>query len=449
MKFLKKYQLDDRRLNDDSILVTDEYAPSPTSTKPIPNNLVIMETTAGLVIPKGETDTTPVGINGCIRYNTQLNKFECYQDGKWRILATVSLSGAASNYHLSASVSKANTLTVVEIDSVPITQTRSIKYLMHVINGTETNMFEYDVLQDTTNAHIVVYGMNMIGNSIGTLDSSIQADRMVVNYTPSKVDTTITAHQQTLPVLYDATLSEEWVDDVSLINIDNYHTAVKHYTAIAPSTVVAGVVLLSSYRSGRFRYSATYLNYVETEEIEFLYDGSTISFVQYAQNKNFVKVDGTNFSTLGTFNVDLQGSNGVLLYTPNVPTVELIVSEALISDTYVAPTKKWDYSGALINSGHFQTTDTTEIIMDFFQHTKYRCAVYDVQLTKGGTVFAACKLSINHNSVDCNTIQYLKIGPEIGVFRSQLVNDLIQIIYTPADATIVTGTFIKTMIKTL
>jgi len=49
------------------------------------NDQVIMDSTNSMLIPKGTTFERPsTPNNGHLRYNTELNEFELYQDGSWR-----------------------------------------------------------------------------------------------------------------------------------------------------------------------------------------------------------------------------------------------------------------------------------------------------------------------------------------------------------------------------
>lgn len=49
------------------------------------NDQIVMDSKNVLLIPKGKTEERPLSpVNGHIRYNTDINEFELYQDDSWR-----------------------------------------------------------------------------------------------------------------------------------------------------------------------------------------------------------------------------------------------------------------------------------------------------------------------------------------------------------------------------
>ena len=71
MRFLKTLTLNRRMLPDYRIKVDD-------------SNQVSMVTTHSLLLPKGNNATQPTGVTGMIRYNTETDQFEGFQNGSWR-----------------------------------------------------------------------------------------------------------------------------------------------------------------------------------------------------------------------------------------------------------------------------------------------------------------------------------------------------------------------------
>ena len=71
MKFLKRSQINDRNVKDNSIAVEADGE-------------IKLVTTSALAVPKGTTAQKPSGTNGQLRYNTDTNQFEGYQSGAWR-----------------------------------------------------------------------------------------------------------------------------------------------------------------------------------------------------------------------------------------------------------------------------------------------------------------------------------------------------------------------------
>lgn len=72
MRFLKKENLARKNIENDSLAVDI-------------NGQVIMDTTNVLLIPKGSDAQRPASpVNGHVRYNTDGNEFEVYQNGAWR-----------------------------------------------------------------------------------------------------------------------------------------------------------------------------------------------------------------------------------------------------------------------------------------------------------------------------------------------------------------------------
>lgn len=74
MQFLKRLVLAPRNIKDTSVAVDV-------------NGQVLLETTNVMLVPKGDTASRPISpTNGHVRYNTDLNEFEAYQNSAWRNL---------------------------------------------------------------------------------------------------------------------------------------------------------------------------------------------------------------------------------------------------------------------------------------------------------------------------------------------------------------------------
>ena len=72
MRFLKTLTLNRRAIYDDRLAITTIDS-------------IVMNTPKNLLIPKGVESNRPgTPVNGMIRYNTDTNQFEGYQDGAWR-----------------------------------------------------------------------------------------------------------------------------------------------------------------------------------------------------------------------------------------------------------------------------------------------------------------------------------------------------------------------------
>lgn len=75
MKFIKSQNLNPKLLLDNTVSVNT-------------NNQVILNTTEAMLIPKGTTAERPgTPVEGFIRYNTDDDELEAYQNGAWRELA--------------------------------------------------------------------------------------------------------------------------------------------------------------------------------------------------------------------------------------------------------------------------------------------------------------------------------------------------------------------------
>lgn len=76
MKFLKKSQINFRNVKDNSVAVQVDGE-------------ITLDSTNVLLVPKGTTSQRPnTPQNGHMRYNTDLNQFEFYQNSTWKSIAS-------------------------------------------------------------------------------------------------------------------------------------------------------------------------------------------------------------------------------------------------------------------------------------------------------------------------------------------------------------------------
>jgi hypothetical protein len=86
MKFLKQNNINSKRITDESVSSNIEGT---IKLKPTANRLVEIDSTTGMLIPKGPTTGRPAPVDGVIRFNSTTNEFEGYNGTGWGSLGGV------------------------------------------------------------------------------------------------------------------------------------------------------------------------------------------------------------------------------------------------------------------------------------------------------------------------------------------------------------------------
>lgn len=326
------------------------------------------------------------------------------------------------------------------LDSFDTTIYRSAKYQIQLVQGTNYYSTTAVILFDGTDVNSVLYDVNTLGESLGTIEFTYTDPNINLVFTPSRADIEVNIIRS---LMYNSPASSA-SSLPSSIGDQSFITTSNGILASALSTSVIDSFDKNLYTSGSYTLQLISDDSTEVDlvELKFINDGTnepditlftsvpTIGDIQMVLNGTNVELTISN-----TLNQPVAVTFIKTLFATVPPLVQSSNSISSIIDNNV-----------ILKSTYVEVTSTTPVTLDSFRANEYSGGLYQIQLKSDLNVSTTIVyIATNSSTVSNSEYSVLQLGSTLGSFLVELEDGVVKLKISPTTGNQINVIFLKTL----